>query len=112
MLAATAYGFHGDLICPAGQPQCFKLGWLSLFPFQMHATHTKATALQLACNVVWLPAGITVAFCHGVFGLLNAMSVVGLPFAYTHLRLAQYALWPFGTTFDMNLPLRASKGVE
>lgn len=72
----------------------------------MHVERSQPTALQTAGNVMWLPAGLTLAFCHGVFGIFNAVTVVGLPFAYTHLLLAKYALWPFGVTFAMSPALR------
>jgi uncharacterized membrane protein YccF (DUF307 family) len=48
-------------------------------------------------NVVWLVlAGWWLALGHLITAILLAVTVVGLPFAWAHLKLAGIALWPIG----------------
>jgi uncharacterized membrane protein YccF (DUF307 family) len=48
-------------------------------------------------NIVWLLlAGWWLALGHLVTAILLAMTIVGIPFAWAHLKLAGLALWPIG----------------
>lgn len=48
-------------------------------------------------NLVWLVlAGWWLAIGHVVTALLLAVTIIGLPFAWAHLKLAGIALWPIG----------------
>lgn len=53
--------------------------------------------LGLLGNIVWLVlAGWWLALAHLVTALLLAVTIVGIPFAWAHLKLAGIALWPIG----------------
>jgi uncharacterized membrane protein YccF (DUF307 family) len=48
-------------------------------------------------NLIWLVlAGWWLALGHVVIALLFAITIIGLPFAWAHLKLAGLALWPIG----------------
>ena len=48
-------------------------------------------------NLIWLVlAGWWLALGHLGIALLQAMTIIGLPFAWAHLKLAGLALWPIG----------------
>jgi uncharacterized membrane protein YccF (DUF307 family) len=48
-------------------------------------------------NLVWLVlAGWWLALGHILFALGWAITIIGLPFAWAHLKLAGLALWPIG----------------
>jgi uncharacterized membrane protein YccF (DUF307 family) len=48
-------------------------------------------------NIIWLVlAGWWLALGHLITGLLFAVTIIGLPFAWAHLKLAGIALWPIG----------------
>jgi uncharacterized membrane protein YccF (DUF307 family) len=48
-------------------------------------------------NIVWLIfAGWWLALGHLAFALGLAVTIIGLPFAWAHLKLAGLALWPIG----------------
>jgi uncharacterized membrane protein YccF (DUF307 family) len=48
-------------------------------------------------NIIWLVlAGWWLALGHLVWAILYAITIVGLPFAWAHLKLAGIALWPIG----------------
>jgi uncharacterized membrane protein YccF (DUF307 family) len=55
--------------------------------------------LGMLGNIVWLVlAGWWLALGHLITALLLAVTIVGIPFAWAHLKLAGIALWPIGKT--------------
>ncbi len=48
-------------------------------------------------NIIWfIFAGWWLALGHLLFALGNALTIIGLPVAWAHLKLAGLALWPIG----------------
>lgn len=48
-------------------------------------------------NLIWLLlAGWWLALGHLITAILLAVTIIGLPFAWAHLKLAGLALWPIG----------------
>jgi uncharacterized membrane protein YccF (DUF307 family) len=48
-------------------------------------------------NIIWFVfAGWWLALGHILFALGLAVTIIGLPFAWAHLKLASLALWPIG----------------
>ena len=48
-------------------------------------------------NIVWLVlAGWWLALGHLIAAIVFAITIIGLPFAWAHLKLAGIALWPIG----------------
>src|SRR5450755_285773 len=53
--------------------------------------------LGMLGNIVWLVlAGWWLALGHLITAILLAVTIVGIPFAWAHLKLAGIALWPVG----------------
>jgi uncharacterized membrane protein YccF (DUF307 family) len=53
--------------------------------------------LGLVGNIIWLVlAGWWLALGHLVTAILLAITIIGIPFAWAHLKLAGLALWPIG----------------
>ena len=53
--------------------------------------------LGLLGNVIWLLlAGWWLALGHLITAVALAITIIGLPFAWAHLKLAGIALWPIG----------------
>lgn len=53
--------------------------------------------LGLIGNIIWLVlAGWWLALGHLIAAVLFAITIIGLPFAWAHLKLAGIALWPIG----------------
>lgn len=78
--------------------QCFKLAGLALFPFGKDFTAEGRGAVSGILNLVWLIfAGIWIFLTHVALGLSLAATIIGIPFAYQHLKLGMLALAPFGT---------------
>ena len=56
-------------------------------------------ALGLIGNIVWFVlAGWWLALAHLITAIGLAITIVGIPFAWAHLKLAGIALWPIGKT--------------
>ncbi len=64
-------------------------------------------------NIVWLVfAGWWLALGHLVTAILLALTIIGIPFAWAHLKLAGIALWPIGKMIVEadEVPLRYGRG--
>ena len=56
-----------------------------------------AGAGSLVGNVIWFVlGGWWLALGHVVTAVLLAVTIIGIPFAWAHLKLAGIALWPIG----------------
>jgi uncharacterized membrane protein YccF (DUF307 family) len=54
-------------------------------------------------NIVWLVlAGWWLALSHLVLAILFAITIIGIPFAWAHFKLAALALWPIGKAIVPN----------
>ena len=85
--------------------QTLKLAVLSLMPFgkEVKQGARASGCLYLLMNVIWLLfAGIEIAIVHVVLALLFAITIIGIPFASQHLKLAYLALVPFGNDIVEN----------
>jgi len=79
----------------------------SLLPFGFQAIDRETVsgpdigtgALGMVGNILWLVlAGWWLALGHLISAGLMAITIIGLPFAWAHLKLAGFALWPVGRT--------------
>jgi len=61
-------------------------------------THDIGTGpFGLIGNIIWLVlAGWWLALGHLLTAVLLAITIIGIPFAWAHLKLAGIALWPIG----------------
>jgi uncharacterized membrane protein YccF (DUF307 family) len=54
-------------------------------------------ALGVIGNIIWLVlAGWWLALGHFIAAIVFAITIIGIPFAWAHLKLAGIALWPIG----------------
>jgi len=76
----------------------FRLAGFALWPFgQVLVEKPTAGAGSVLANIVWmLIAGIWLAIGHLIAALINAVTIIGIPFAVAHVKLAGAALTPFG----------------
>lgn len=83
--------------------QCMKLSMLGLVPFgkEVVVRESAAGCLAIVMNVLWiLLGGIWIAATHLAFALFMALTVIGIPFAKQHLKLASLSLTPFGRVVE------------
>jgi uncharacterized membrane protein YccF (DUF307 family) len=86
----------------------FNIASYTLLPFGRKAvsraehlgSHDVGTGpFGLLGNIIWLVlAGWWLALGHLLTAILLAMTIIGIPFAWAHLKLAGIALWPIGKT--------------
>ncbi len=101
-ITALEYLLAGVLCCVTivGIPfgvRCFKIAGLALFPFGKDFSRLRAGAVGFLFNIVWLlVAGIWIFLSHLALAVPLAISIIGIPFAFQHVKLAMLALAPFG----------------
>jgi uncharacterized membrane protein YccF (DUF307 family) len=84
----------------------FNIASYTLLPFGQKAVSRAAYSggedmgtgpLGVLCNLVWLVlAGWWLALGHLITAIILAVTIIGIPFAWAHLKLAGIALWPIG----------------
>jgi uncharacterized membrane protein YccF (DUF307 family) len=80
----------------------FRIGTFTFWPFGREVVDRPERdearrLLVLVGNIVWiLLGGIWLALAHLFFALLLAITIIGIPFALQHLKLAQLSLTPYG----------------
>lgn len=109
---ATSIGyFLGGVVMMAtiiGIPfgfQMIKIGSLALWPFGRTfqvQTGELPGCLYTLLNIIWiLVAGLWIALTHLLFGFLLLVTIIGIPWGMQHLKLASFALSPFGRRVDI-----------
>ena len=84
----------------------FNIASYTLFPFGSRAVSRAAYTgqedigtgpLGVIGNIIWLVlAGWWLALGHVITAVVMAVTIIGIPFAWAHLKLAGVALWPIG----------------
>lgn len=79
--------------------QTLKLATLAIWPFGKTTIIRESSSgcLSTILNVIWIfVGGIWICLTHIGFGILLAITIIGIPFAKQHFKLAGLALTPFG----------------
>lgn len=102
-LICIEYLLGGLLLCltVVGIPfglQCFKLAGLGLLPFGRDIIDEPGgSTIGCVLNVFWIVfAGVWIFLTHIGLALSLAVTLIGIPFAIQHVKLALLALAPFG----------------
>ena len=102
-VAAFAWLVAGAIMAVTiiGLPWCFAAFRIALYtalPFG-HEMRSRPDADELSAlgNIVWfIFAGWWLALAHLVMAVLHALTIIGMPFAWAHLKLAGASLFPVG----------------
>ncbi len=129
-LMGLAWWFFGllALITIVGIPwakACFVIGQFSFFPFGKEAICREELRGQgdigtggfgMLGNIVWfILAGVWLAIGHVTAAIGLAVTIIGIPFAWQHLKLAGLALAPIGKTIvdtEVAAAARAANAAE
>jgi len=85
-------------------PSALRIAGYTLLPFGQHVERRDPGPLSLLGNIVWFVlAGWWLALGHLILALACALTIIGLPFAWAHLKLAGLSLAPVGTEIVPNL---------
>jgi uncharacterized membrane protein YccF (DUF307 family) len=80
-------------------PAALRIARYSLLPFGHEAVARDDGAVSLIGNIVWFVlAGWWLCLGHLILALGFAITIIGLPFAWAHLKLAELSLAPVGKT--------------
>jgi uncharacterized membrane protein YccF (DUF307 family) len=96
VLAATIIGIPFAL-------QTFKLAVLALWPFGSKVVQSEVPSgfFTTIFNVIWIIFfGFWIALTHLFFGVLLFITIIGIPWANQHFKLAGIALAPFGRRIE------------
>ncbi len=98
---AVAWAIIGIVLCitivgiPLGI-QAFKMAGLTLTPFGKSVVYGGGVGSLLA-NIIWVVlVGIWMAIGYVIAGVLNCITVIGVPLGIQSFKMAKLALWPFG----------------
>ena len=79
-------------------PAALRIASYTLLPFGNQVQERGTGAISAVGNIIWfLLAGWWLALGHLILAALLAVTIVGLPFAWAHLKLARLSLAPVGT---------------
>jgi len=79
--------------------QTLKLAIVALWPFgtEIRLKRSSSGCLSSIMNLIWIfIGGFWICLTHILFGVLFAITIIGIPFARQHFKLAGLALTPFG----------------
>ena len=79
--------------------QTFKIGLLCLWPFGAEVKDTKSPigCIRIPLNILWIVfGGLWACLMHLFFGVLLFITIIGIPFATQHFKMAGLSLAPFG----------------
>lgn len=85
--------------------QTFKIGLLCLWPFgaEVRETESPAGCIRIPLNILWIIFGGLLAWImHVFFGVLLFITIIGIPFAKQHFKMARLSLTPFGKDVHLN----------
>ncbi|NMM93161.1 YccF domain-containing protein [Bifidobacterium oedipodis] len=98
---AVGWALVGLILCisiigiPLGL-QAFKMAALTLTPFGKTVVYGGGVGSTLV-NIIWVVlVGIWMAIGYVFAGLLNCITIIGIPFGIQSFKMAKLALWPFG----------------
>jgi uncharacterized membrane protein YccF (DUF307 family) len=79
-------------------PAAFRMARFSAAPFGLRIVDKPGEGdVALVLNLVWIIfAGWWLALHHVVLAILTGITIIGIPFALQHLKLAQISLAPVG----------------
>ena len=79
--------------------QTIKLGILALWPFgsEINKVDQPSGCITTFMNILWFfVGGFWIFLTHIAFGILLFITIIGIPWAQQHFKLAMLALTPFG----------------
>lgn len=86
--------------------QTFKIGLLCLWPFgaEIRRTEGPGGCIRIPMNIIWIIfGGLWAWITHIFFGILLGITIIGIPFAKQHFKMAGLSLTPFGREVRLNL---------
>jgi uncharacterized membrane protein YccF (DUF307 family) len=84
-------------------PSAFRIALYTLLPFGQQVIERPSGPVSFVGNVIWfILAGWWLGLGHLIVALFLAVTIIGLPFAWAHLKLARLSIAPVGTLIVPN----------
>lgn len=86
--------------------QTFKIGLLCLWPFgsEVNKADSPGGCITLPLNIIWIIfGGLWAWIMHIFFGILLFITIIGIPFAKQHFKMAGLSLAPFGKEVKLGI---------
>ena len=99
---AIGWALVGLILCISiiGIPlgiQAFKMAGLTLTPFGSKTVQYGGGVGSALANILWVVlVGWWMALGYLGAGVLNCITIIGIPFGLQSFKMAKLALWPFG----------------
>jgi uncharacterized membrane protein YccF (DUF307 family) len=78
-------------------PSAFRMASFSFWPFGRVVADFEGGSFNALLNIVWfIFAGWWLALGHVMIAFAQAITIIGIPFAWQHIKLAGLALMPVG----------------
>ena len=78
-------------------PAAFRIASFSFWPFGRVVAERDLGAGSVLLNIIWfIFAGWWLALGHVMIAFCQAITIIGIPFAWQHIKLAGLALTPVG----------------
>lgn len=78
-------------------PSAFRIAGFSAWPFGKVVVDRDSGVTSVLLNILWLVlAGWWLALHHIALAIALAVTIIGIPFAWQHVKLAMLALTPVG----------------
>ena len=86
--------------------QTCKIGLLCLWPFGAEVRNAKSPTgcIRVPLNILWIVfGGLWAWLMHIFFGALLFLTIIGIPFARLHFKMAELSLAPFGKDVELHI---------
>jgi uncharacterized membrane protein YccF (DUF307 family) len=94
-------------------PAVFRMAGFSYAPFGKTISHRSVGIANALLNMIWLVlVGWWLALHHLVLAVGLALTLIGIPFAIQHLKLARLALTPVGQSVVVRYPARTGNDIR
>lgn len=86
-------------------PAALRIAWYTLLPFGQTVIDRDDGPVSLIGNIIWfILAGWWLALGHLLIAIPLAVTIIGIPFAWAHLKLAMLSIAPVGKAIVPNEP--------
>lgn len=90
---------------------------IAAFPFGREIVREKegtktVKGARLVFNILWFPIGMLMFLAHIFLAIVSAITIIGIPVAVMHIKVAKFALFPMGARAKTSREVTAESVAE